>query len=61
MASALLEPDVLMLTGGFGRSGRETAVRVLVRGQGGWSWASVETSADWGKEFLCYHMSLDME
>ncbi|KAG5283537.1 hypothetical protein AALO_G00043150 [Alosa alosa] len=47
MASALLEPRLLMLTGGYGRSGRETAVRVLIRGQVGWSWACVETSVDW--------------
>lgn len=55
MALALLEPNILMLTGGFGRSGRETAVRVLVRGQAGWFWARVDTSADWGKEHFCCH------
>lgn len=60
MASALLEPSVLMLTGGFGRSGRETAVRVLVKGQAGWNWASVDTSADWGKEHVCYHSREDL-
>lgn len=53
MALALLEPNVLMLTGGFGRSGRETAVRVLIKGQAGWNWASVDTSADWGARL--YH------
>ncbi|KAL2081246.1 hypothetical protein ACEWY4_023099 [Coilia grayii] len=53
MASVLLEPHVLMVTGGFGRSGREAAVKVMLNSQRGWSQATVEVSADWGARL--YH------
>ncbi|XP_028846985.1 tRNA wybutosine-synthesizing protein 4 isoform X2 [Denticeps clupeoides] len=48
MASVLLGPGLLMLTGGYGRAGRGTAVRVLFGGLGGWRDACVECSSDWG-------------
>ncbi|XP_063069032.1 tRNA wybutosine-synthesizing protein 4 [Engraulis encrasicolus] len=53
MASALLEPHLLLVTGGFGRSGREAAVKVMVHDQGCWRLANVEVSADWGARL--YH------
>ncbi|KAG1946012.1 tRNA wybutosine-synthesizing protein 4 [Pimephales promelas] len=46
MASAVLAPGKILLTGGCGRSGRDTVARVLIKEQGGWKCACVEAHGD---------------
>lgn len=46
MASALLTPEIILLTGGFGRNGRDTAARVLIKEKCGWKSACVEVHGD---------------
>ncbi len=48
MASAVLAPGIILLTGGCGRSGRDTAARVLIKEKDGWKCACVETHGDKG-------------
>lgn len=48
MASAVLAPGNILLTGGCGRSGRDTVARVLIKEQGGWKCACVEAHGDRG-------------
>ncbi|KAJ8396314.1 hypothetical protein AAFF_G00018910 [Aldrovandia affinis] len=43
MASAVLGPGVILLSGGSGRGGRGGAARVLIRGQAGWRCVCVES------------------
>uniref|UniRef100_A0A3B4V2Y8 tRNA wybutosine-synthesizing protein 4 n=1 Tax=Seriola dumerili TaxID=41447 RepID=A0A3B4V2Y8_SERDU len=50
MASTLLSPGQVLLTGGSSRGGRGAVTRLLLRGRGGWSSVSVEPSVD-----LLYH------
>lgn len=57
MASAVLGSGIILLTGGCGRGGRDTAARVLIKEQAGWSCASVEALGDRG-DLLCYHLFL---
>lgn len=54
MASAVLESGIILLTGGCGRGGRDTAARVLIKEQAGWKCASVEPWGDRGDLFW-YH------
>lgn len=42
MASSLLEPGVVLLTGGCGRRGRNTAATLLIREHTAWRYATVE-------------------
>ncbi|KAI5106871.1 tRNA wybutosine-synthesizing protein 4 [Silurus meridionalis] len=42
MASCLLEPGVMLLTGGCGRRGRNTAVTLLIKDHTAWRFATVE-------------------
>lgn len=42
MASSMLEPGLLLLTGGCGRQGRNTAATVLMREHEGWKHAVTE-------------------
>ncbi|XP_077072010.1 tRNA wybutosine-synthesizing protein 4 [Siphateles boraxobius] len=46
MASAILAPGNILLTGGCGRNGRDTVARVLIKEQGGWKCACVEAHGD---------------
>uniref|UniRef100_A0A8C2CA15 tRNA wybutosine-synthesizing protein 4 n=1 Tax=Cyprinus carpio TaxID=7962 RepID=A0A8C2CA15_CYPCA len=46
MASALLAPGIILLTGGCGRSGRDTVARVLIKEKDGWKCACVEAHGD---------------
>ncbi|KAF4109123.1 tRNA wybutosine-synthesizing protein 4 [Onychostoma macrolepis] len=46
MASAVLAPGIILLTGGCGRSGRDTAARVLIKEKDGWKCACVEAHGD---------------
>ncbi|XP_067265117.1 tRNA wybutosine-synthesizing protein 4 [Chanodichthys erythropterus] len=46
MASVVLAPGNILLTGGCGRSGRDTVARVLIKEQGGWKCACVEARGD---------------
>ncbi|XP_022536214.2 tRNA wybutosine-synthesizing protein 4 [Astyanax mexicanus] len=48
MASSVLEPGLLLLSGGFGRGGRDTAAMVLIREQTEWTRATVELEGDKG-------------
>ncbi|XP_030643412.1 tRNA wybutosine-synthesizing protein 4 [Chanos chanos] len=48
MASCTLSPGFILLSGGSGRGGRDTAARVLIRGPADWSCARVESEMDWG-------------
>ncbi|XP_017558529.1 tRNA wybutosine-synthesizing protein 4 isoform X1 [Pygocentrus nattereri] len=48
MASSVLEPGLLLLSGGFGRGGRRTAATALIRGKTGWTCATVELDGDKG-------------
>lgn len=48
MASAVLAPGNILLTGGCGRSGRDTVARVLIKEQDGWKCACVEAHGDAG-------------
>ncbi|XP_051566377.1 tRNA wybutosine-synthesizing protein 4 [Myxocyprinus asiaticus] len=46
MASAVLRPGIILLTGGCGRGGRDTAARVLIKEQSAWKCACVEPQGD---------------
>uniref|UniRef100_A0A8C1KWK6 tRNA wybutosine-synthesizing protein 4 n=1 Tax=Cyprinus carpio TaxID=7962 RepID=A0A8C1KWK6_CYPCA len=46
MASAILAPGIILLTGGCGRSGRNTAARVLIKEKDGWKCACVEAHGE---------------
>ncbi|RXN29035.1 tRNA wybutosine-synthesizing 4 [Labeo rohita] len=46
MASAVLAPGIILLTGGCGRNGRDTAARVLIKEKDGWKCACVEAHGD---------------
>ncbi|XP_016355052.1 tRNA wybutosine-synthesizing protein 4-like, partial [Sinocyclocheilus anshuiensis] len=46
MASAVLSPGIILLTGGCGRSGRDTAARILIKAKDGWKCACVEAHGD---------------
>ncbi|ROL55070.1 tRNA wybutosine-synthesizing protein 4 [Anabarilius grahami] len=46
MASVVLAPGNILLTGGCGRSGRDTVARVLIKEQDGWKCACVEARGD---------------
>ncbi|XP_070771347.1 tRNA wybutosine-synthesizing protein 4 [Enoplosus armatus] len=48
MASTLVSPGQVLLTGGSGKGGRGAATRILLRGQEGWRSVSVEPSVDLG-------------
>uniref|UniRef100_A0A672TCF5 tRNA wybutosine-synthesizing protein 4 n=1 Tax=Sinocyclocheilus grahami TaxID=75366 RepID=A0A672TCF5_SINGR len=48
MASAVLAPGIILLTGGCGRSGRDTTARVLIKEKDGWKCACVEAHGDKG-------------
>lgn len=48
MASAILAPGIILLTGGCGRSGRDTVARVLIKEKDGWKCACVEAHGDQG-------------
>ncbi|XP_018559891.1 tRNA wybutosine-synthesizing protein 4 isoform X2 [Lates calcarifer] len=48
MASTLVSPGQVLLTGGSSRGGRGAVARVLLRGQEGWRSISVEPSVDLG-------------
>lgn len=48
MASVLLTPEIILLTGGSGRNGRDTAARVLIKEEGGWKCTCVEVHGDKG-------------
>lgn len=53
MASTLVSPGQVLLTGGSSRGGRGAVARVLLRGQEGWRSISVEPSVDLGETTLC--------
>ncbi|XP_028250219.1 tRNA wybutosine-synthesizing protein 4 [Parambassis ranga] len=53
MASTLLRPEQVLLTGGSSRGGRGLLSRLLLRGQEGWRAISVDMSADLGARL--YH------
>ncbi|KAM9486203.1 tRNA wybutosine-synthesizing protein 4 [Clarias gariepinus] len=53
MASSLLEPGVVLLTGGCGRRGRNTAATLLIRENTAWSYATVEPDGE--KCMRMYH------
>ncbi|XP_056611537.1 tRNA wybutosine-synthesizing protein 4 [Triplophysa dalaica] len=55
MASAVLESGIILLTGGCGRGGRDTAARVLIKDQAGWKCASVEP---WGDRVVSVYQTL---
>uniref|UniRef100_A0A8C0YPX3 tRNA wybutosine-synthesizing protein 4 n=1 Tax=Cyprinus carpio carpio TaxID=630221 RepID=A0A8C0YPX3_CYPCA len=46
MASAILAPGIILLTGGCGRSGRDTVARVLIKEKDGWKCACVEAHGE---------------
>ncbi|XP_076857570.1 tRNA wybutosine-synthesizing protein 4 isoform X2 [Brachyhypopomus gauderio] len=46
MASSLLGPGLLLLTGGYGRRGRNTGATVLIRDEAGWKCARMELDGD---------------
>nr|XP_055071846.1 tRNA wybutosine-synthesizing protein 4 [Misgurnus anguillicaudatus] len=46
MASAVLGSGLILLTGGSGRAGRDTAARVMIKEQAGWKCASVYPQGD---------------
>lgn len=48
MASAILAPGIILLTGGCGRSGRDTVARVLIKEKDGWKCACVEAHGEQG-------------
>lgn len=48
MASVVMAPGNILLTGGCGRSGRDTVARVLIKEQDGWKCACVEARGDTG-------------
>ncbi|KAK3568902.1 hypothetical protein QTP86_019557 [Hemibagrus guttatus] len=48
MASSLLEPGVVLLTGGCGRRGRNTAAMLLIRDNTAWRYATVEPEGQKG-------------
>ncbi|KAI4888426.1 hypothetical protein NFI96_000910 [Prochilodus magdalenae] len=48
MTSSVLEPGLVLLSGGFGRGGRHTAATALIRKQTGWTCATVELDGDKG-------------
>ncbi|XP_072542727.1 tRNA wybutosine-synthesizing protein 4 [Salminus brasiliensis] len=48
MASSVLEPGLLLLSGGFGRGGRDTAAMALIREHTDWTRATVELQGDKG-------------
>lgn len=50
MASCLVSPGKVLLTGGSSRGGRGTAIKILNKDQGGWRFFSLEISGDMGKE-----------
>lgn len=50
MASSLLEPGVVLLTGGCGRRGRNTAATLLIREHTEWRYATVEPG---GEKCVC--------
>lgn len=49
MATSLVRPGHVLLTGGCSRGGRGEMTRILLRGQEGWKSVSVEPSVDLGK------------
>ncbi|XP_026888835.2 tRNA wybutosine-synthesizing protein 4 isoform X2 [Electrophorus electricus] len=53
MASTLLEPSLLLLTGGYGRGGRNTGAVALIRGEAGWRCALAELNGE--RDVRMYH------
>ncbi|KAK2850337.1 hypothetical protein Q7C36_009120 [Tachysurus vachellii] len=53
MASCLLEPGVVLLTGGCGRRGRNTAATLLIKDSTAWRYATVEPKGQ--KDIRIYH------
>lgn len=53
MATCLVSPGQVLLTGGSSRGGRGAATRILLRGQEGWRSVSVELSGDLGEK-VCF-------
>lgn len=60
MASAVLGSGIILLTGGCGRGGRDTAARVLIKEQAGWTCASVDPQGDTG-DLFCDHQYLSFK
>lgn len=50
MASCLVSPGKVLLTGGSSRGGRGTAIKILNRDQDDWRFFSPEITGDMGKE-----------
>lgn len=53
MATSLLSPGQVLLTGGSSRGGRGAVPRILLRNQEGWRSVNVEPSVDLGEKAFC--------